>query len=438
VQNRPLGTQTREQALEEYFKQMLRKVPFKEVGPVGLTQVNASDTYGAPPKTLPITESLDKLRPLDSLKWSIPEDTNTGISVLPSLAKGKLETTTPVDGSLLSEEKFLGDRVIAGNNLPAKRWDGNKFTSDPDKITGGKWNSGDTSGERTRSPQVTKVADVGATERSGFWEGAAAEKPKNPLDGVGGLRVITSAGVYERTYSFLPPPTWINPLDGTLLGNGATDAYDDPTTTGAAVEKYPVVWPDSMPMSPLGPGSKVYNNSAGGAYADSNWVALPATLVLPVTGSTTIDPKTPQYAKGDLRMRATAVYHYKKDGGYDPNVKPIDLKPVKPFACVSSYYDPSNASTARNLSTLPDVSGQNTTLNPPELGTPGTQIGSNNGVVYGPPADKTQEPKSTPSTVPATLGLLGGGTPTDLQRQANYVFPDGRFANEPLRKALLK
>jgi hypothetical protein len=443
VQNRPLGTQTREQALEEYFKLMLRKVPFKEVGPVGvgLTDANASDTYGAAPKTLPITESLDKLRPLDSLKWSIPEDTNTGISVLPSLAKGKLETTTPVEGSLLSEEEFLGDRLIAGNNLPAKRWDGSKFTSDPDKITGGKWNSGDTSGERTRSPQVTKLADVGATERSGFWEGAAAEKPKNPLDGVGGIRAITSAGVYERTYSFLPPPTWIDPLTGATKGKESNttdprDTYDDPTTTGADVEKYPVVWPDSMPMSPLGPGSKVYDNSAGGAYDPAKWVDRPAPLVVG-TGSV-IDPRTPQYAKGDLRMRATAVYHYKKDGGYDPNVKPINLNSVKPFACVSSYYDPSNSSTARNLSTLPDVSGQNTTLNPPELGTPGTQIGSNNGVVYGPPANKTQEPKSTPSTVPATLGLLGGGTPTDLQRQANYVFPDGRFANEPLRKALLK
>ncbi|NQE32831.1 hormogonium polysaccharide biosynthesis protein HpsA [Microcoleus asticus] len=436
VQNRPTSTQTREQALEEYFKQMLRKVPFKEVGPVGvgLTQAKASDTYGAAPKTLPITASLDTLRPLeplDGVKWS------TSDATIPiALKADQLETTTPTeDGSPLPEELLLGDRVIAGNNLPAKRWDGSKFTSEPDQIPG-KWNSSDTSGiPRTRSPQVTKLADVGATDRSGFWEGAAAEKPKNPLDGVGGLRVITSAGVYERTNSFLPPPTWINPLDGTLLGNGATDAYDDPKTTGAVVEKYPVVWPDSMPMSPLGAGSKVYDNSAGGAYDPAKWVPRPATLVLPVTGSTTIDPKTPQYAKGDLRMRATAVYHYKKEGGYNPNLTPIDLKPVKPFACVSSYYDPSNASTARNLSTLPagtDVSGDTA------LGTPGTQIGSNNGVVYDKPADRTQDPKSTASTAPATQGLLGGTAPTDLERQANYVFPDGRFANEPLRNALLK
>ncbi|MEG4027640.1 MULTISPECIES: hormogonium polysaccharide biosynthesis protein HpsA [unclassified Microcoleus] len=430
VQNKP-ATQTREQALEEYFKQMLRKVPFAETD---LTLPNPV-----------ITKTQDELRPARNT-WSIPDDSKTGISVLSELEKGKLETTPPTaDGSPLPEELLLGDRVIAGNNLPAKRWDDskNQFTSEPDPIPGGgKWNATDTSGiPRTRSPQVTKLADVGATERSGFWEGAAAEIPKNPLDGVGGLRVITSAGVYERTYSFLPPPTWIDPLTGAPKGKESSpsdprDTYDDPTTTGAAVEKYPVVWPDSMPMSPLGEGSKVYDNSAGGAYDPAKWVPRPATLVVG-TGSA-IDPTTPQYAKGDLRMRATALYHYKKDGGYNPNVNPINLNSVKPFACVSSYYDPSNASTAKNLSTLPDVSGQNATLNPPALGVPGTQIGSNNGVVYGPPVDKTQEAKSTPSAVPATLGLLGGAAPTALERQANYVFPDGRFANEPLRNALLK
>jgi hypothetical protein len=431
VQNKPT-TQTREQALEEYFKQMLRKVPFAETD---LTLPNPV-----------ITDTQDKLRPAEKT-WSIPDDTKTKISVIPSLKQGHLETTKPpTQGSVLEEENLLGDRVIAGNNLPAKRWDDNKtdFTSAAEKIEGGKWNTKDTGTDRTRTPQVTKLADVGATDRSGFWEGAAAEIPKNPLDGVGGLRAITSAGVYERTYSFLPPPTWIDPLTGATKGKESSptdprDTYDDPTNTttiGADVEKYPVVWPDSMPMSPLGQGSKVYDNSAGGAYDPAKWVDLPATLVVG-TGSV-IDPRTPQYAKGDLRMRATAVYHYKQGGGYDPNVKPRDLNSVKPFACVSSYYDPSDASTARNLIGLPDVSGQNAILNPPALGTQGTQIGSNNGVVYGPPTDKTQDPQSTPSAVPATLGLLGGSTPTALERQANYVFPDGRFANEPLRKALVK
>ncbi|MEG4867048.1 MULTISPECIES: hormogonium polysaccharide biosynthesis protein HpsA [unclassified Microcoleus] len=416
VQNKP-STQTRKQALEEYFKQMLRKVPFAE-----------TDLALNPPIIDP-TGTQDTLRPAKQT-WSKPDEGKTNIKVLPQLAKGQLETTTPTtDGSPLPEELLLGDRVIAGNNLPAKQWDDtkNEFTSAPEEVPG-KWNASDTSGiPRTRTPQVTKLADVGATDRGGFWEGAAAETPKNPLDGVGGLRVITSAGVYERTNSFLPPPTWIN-SSGNLLGNLVNDAYDDPTTT-ATTEKYPVVWPDTMPMSPLGAGSKVFNNNPNSGPLV--WVDYPAAPALSLVAGSVIDPRTPQYAKGDLRMRATAVYHYKKDGGYVPPLAPNkpDLTGVRPFACVSSYYDPSNASTAKNLSTLPDnKSGE------PALGTRGTQIGSNNGIVYGPPTNRTQDAKSTLGAD----GLLGSPTPNDLQKQANYVFPDGRFANEPLRNALLK
>ncbi|MEG3986377.1 hormogonium polysaccharide biosynthesis protein HpsA [Microcoleus sp. S28C3] len=437
VQRKP-DTQTREQALQEYFKQMLRKVPFAEVGPTAPIQ-NPTGNYGlpwnpTPPNTSPLTGTQDTLRPVDNT-WMLPDAAATGIQ----LRANQLETTVPeADGTPPPEETFLGDRVVAGNNLPALRWDGSKFISTPETIPGSKWNSAATAApDRTHEPQVVKLADVGATERSGFWEGAAAETPKNPLDGVGGLRVITSAGVYERRNSFLPPPTWINPSNGTLLGNVATDAYDDPTTADA--EQYPVVWPDTMPMSPLGLGSQVYDNDANA------WVNLPATAPaaaaaippggLPPTGLPeaalpTIDRITKKYAKGDLRMRATAVYHYAQNGGYDPTV-PTSLDNVKPFACVSSYYDPSTASTARNLSTLPagtDVSGDTA------LGTPGDQVGSNNGVVYGPPTDRTGEAQTTPGAD----GLLGGSAPNELQRQANYVFPDGRFANEPLRKALMK
>lgn len=455
VQRRPTDTQSREQALEEYFKQMLRKVPFTEVGPVGVgaTQ-NPTGTYGlpwnlVPPNTSPITGSQDTLRPVEN-SWIIPDAAQTGISLLPN----QLETTIPsADGSQPEQEQFLGDRVVAGNNLPALRWDGSKFVSTPETITGSKWNSAAASGpDRTHEPRVTKLADVGATDRSGFWEGAAAETPKNLLDGVGGLRVITSAGVYERTNSFLPPPTWINPLDGTLktgpasiaISPVATNTYDDPATTD--IEQYRVVWPDSMPMSPLGPGSEVYNNNpASGPVGWTGWPGagipgapqvpgelLPATG-LPTASLPTIDQTTAQYAKGDLRMRATAVYHY-ATGGYDPTVKPLDFSNVRPIACVSSYYDPSTASTARNLSTLPggaatDVSGDTI------LGVRGAQVGSNNGLVYGLPTDRTQDA----AVIPGPDGLLGGPSTTDLlQIQANYVFPDGRFANEPLRTALMK
>jgi hypothetical protein len=137
---------------------------------------------------------------------------------------------------------------------------------------------------RTRTSQITQLADVGATDRGnglgektaadlrdGFWEASAAQIPKTAVDGIGGLRVITSAGVYDRTNSFLPPPKWTNPATGVgappksgpeKIGDAFApgNTYDDPATTGGPPEEYRVVWPDSMPMSPLGPGSQLYNN----------------------------------------------------------------------------------------------------------------------------------------------------------------------------------
>jgi len=443
VKQRP-DTQTREQALREYFKQMLRKVPFAEVG----LKENATGTYGLPwgggsNTTLPITTTggdPETLRPVEN-SWMIP-DATTNID----LRSGKLETTIPrADGSPPPEEEFLGDRVVAGNNLPALRWENGKFVSTADLLPG-KWNPDDPGNTRTRSPQVTKLADVGATERSGFWEGAAAETPQNPLAGVGGLRVITSAGVYERINSFLPPPTWIDPSTGGTLRDARTDNYDDPATTGANVEAYPVVWPDTMPMSPVLEAQRVFNNGTADAVAAVNdWAAaaLPATLSIGTnppqnpTWGNTIDPSTPKYAKGDLRMRATAVYHYAEGGGYDATVQPPNYNSVRPFACVSSYYDPSTAQTARNITPLPDASGLLAAAGLPAQAsvTRSAIIGSNNGVVYGPPSsDRTADPQA----IPGADGLLGGATPNDLQRQANYVFPDGRFANGPLRDALLK
>ncbi|MEG4492507.1 hormogonium polysaccharide biosynthesis protein HpsA [Microcoleus sp. D3_18_C4] len=439
VRQRP-QTLDRKQALTEYFKQMLRKVPYAEVPLGGDATAGYGLPWSTPAGTPPILESKETLRPVD--KWSLLKDSETKITLTPN----QLEATDPSKEP--EEEQFLGDRVVVGNNLPAKRWDATKsqFTSKPEEIPG-KWNSIDPldpNFPRTRSSQVTKIADVGATDRNGFWEQEAARNPKNPLDGIGGLRVITGAGVYDRTNSFLPPPSWINPSSGALKGGelDPTATYDDPTTT--APEQYRVVWPDSMPMSPLGPGSQVYDNVAGNwttwdpAWSSSTDIsaslpsAVASTTLLPgiVEQATTAR----KYAKGDLRMRATVVYHYKDN----PPAKG-ELND-KPLACVSSYYDPSNASTARNISTgsLPDVSGQGAlapdiATRAPGLGTRQTLIGSNNGITYAPP-------KARPggaSTLSATTGLLSGGEAA-LDMQANLVFPDGRFANKPLRDALVK
>ena len=430
VQQRPPDTQDRKQALTEYFKQLTRKVPYAEVPLVG---GDATAGYGLawsnPPGTPPIEGSKDTLRPVE--KWSLPKSGDTKIN----LNLTKLYATNPIPEPP-TEEEFLGDRVVAGNNLPGLRWDGDKFINTPETVAA-KWNPSErATTTRERSPQVTKLADVGAIARDGFWEGEAARNPENPLDGNGGLRVITGAGVYERLNSFLPPPSWVDPAGSTVRGDTAT--YDDPATN--PTETFPVVWPDSMPMSPLGLGSEVYNNSIPGPFDPAKWAPLSGTAPVPphppgglplsglppaVTGS--IDPNTPKYAKGDLRMRATVVYHYA-----DSPPAPGKLND-KPLACVSSYYDPSTASTARNLSTLPaDVSGQPVGDRFGELGVRGAEIGSNNGITYGPPAARP----GGSATLNATNKLLSGSGDAKLDAQANLVFPDGRFANGPLREAL--
>ncbi|MEG4807176.1 hormogonium polysaccharide biosynthesis protein HpsA [Microcoleus sp. F8-D3] len=432
VRNKP-DTQTRKQALEEHFKQTLRKVPFNEVGPAAPTN-NPTLGYSLPwapplppetPGALPIQGTGDDLRPPDA--WSIPDPGATNIQLTITQLPATDPSTQP------EQEPLLGDRVLAGNNLPALRWDAGdgKLVSKPQDIAGATWTGSTT--QRTRSPRVTKLADVGATDRSGFWEGEAAREPVNPLDGNGGLRVITGAGVYERINSFLPPPSWQDPLTGATKGgeSSPTDTYDDPATN-AVTEAYPVVWPDTMPMSPLGPGSQVYNNnSASGTLGWKTWPGdpLPAPPFPPggltptglaVAAGSAIDGTTPQYAKGDLRMRATVVYHYAN--GTAPG-GPGTFNET-PLACISSYYDPSTASTARNLVGLPDVSGDTS------LGVRGTQVGSNNGVVYG----VTGIVGDRPGALTPVNGLFPAGTP--LAQQANLVFPDGRFVNPLLRDAL--
>ena len=419
---------TRRRALEGYFKARLRKVPFGDTTPTPSPQIqNTGDTLG------PATE------------WNLLKKTDTAISGDLAGPSGIALVNLPAVNPTLepTNEKLLGDRIQVGNNLPQQRWD---QTSTPPKFIGleppqkivGFWqdeNGADTTEVRTRTPRVTELADVGSTDRGGFWELAAAQAPKTPVDGVGGLRVVTGGGVYDRVDSFLPPPGWDNP---TTTAVEASATYDDPAT--GITEEYPIVWPDTMPMSPVLGVQKVYNNAATADAVAPNapakgWATnpLPATSVGLPAGGSTIDPNTPKYAKGDLRMRATAVYHY-ANNAYDPT-KPDPGQ--TPIACISSYYDPSTSSTARNFgTTLPDVSGDFLPGTTTRAGTRDPLIGSNNGVVYGPPPT-TARPTAA-SVANATTGLLGGASQTELEKQANYVFPNGRFANEPLRKALLK
>jgi hypothetical protein len=372
----------RRRALEGYFKARLRKVPFGDITPPPSNiRQGTGDTLG------PITE------------WNLLKNTDKAIQAKndligpPGITLVNLPAVNPTLD--LPEENLLGDRIQVGNNLPQQRWDDSstppKFIGlePPQTIVGSTWQKptgADTTEVRTRTPRVTELADVGSTDRAGFWEEAAAEAPKTPVDGVGGLRVVTGGGVYERLNSFLPPPGWDDPRT-TAIETSKT--YDDPATAGN-IETYPIVWPDTMPMSPVLGVQKVYNNDQVNLDAVVNapandWASdpLPATsIALPPAAAGTIDPNTPKYAKGDLRMRATAVYHY-ANNAYDPT-KPNPDPAQTPIACISSYYDPSTSSTAKNLTTLSDVSGDST---------PGTRdpiIGSNNGVVYGTPTGKRE------------------------------------------------
>jgi hypothetical protein len=346
----------REEELRAYFKARIRKV------------TQADD------KTIPSAGSVatglgtEDLRPATDA-WRLPTNAagTTSTSGV-TFVSGQLQQTEPETQKKNGKENYLGDRVIAGNNLPALNYDsaidGRWKAAANLPITGQKWTAPNTV-DRTRSTQVKPLPNLGDTKRDGYWEKAAAQKPKAPLDAIGGLRVITGAGIYDRTNSFLPTPRWV----------ANSDTYNDPATS--ATETFPIVWPDTMPMSEVN-GAK----------------------------------------KGDLKMRASVVYHYASDP-YDPVNSDTDQQPI---ACVSSYYDPTNRITAKNSINFDGG-----------LGTDTTNGKSNNGVAY--PKPTTARPTS--ASYSATTGLYTvSGAAAELGKQANYVFPDGRFANSALRDAL--
>ncbi|MGB3532284.1 MAG: hormogonium polysaccharide biosynthesis protein HpsA [Microcoleaceae cyanobacterium] len=318
--------------LERYFKARLRKVPIAEVDIDYETQ-NLLDPTGTG----------DELAVPDA--WAdLPEAVN--------INEAQLEATEPTEETQKTGiETYLGDRVLVGNNQPALEYVNGSWEIAEEEL--GTWT--DTGEPRERFSRVEILSDAVDKARGGFWERAAARLPRTYIEGVGGLRVVTGAGIYDPANSFLKRPT------GSAPGNVGTDFYDDPAT--GDTERFPIVWPDTMPMSDP--------NAAG--------------------------------AKGDLVMRATAVYHYAQDA-INPSDGDNDQEPI---ACVSSYYDPSTSATA----TDPTI--------------------SNNGIVYNPPT--TGRPAGA-ATAGADGRLTGGEQ--DLNDQADYVFPDGRFANQPLREAL--
>jgi len=383
------ANKVRKQELENWFRKRTRRVPFKEVGyGTSAIQKSAGVDYTIADAGTFMKGSGNTLRPMDA--WIYP--TNTTLT----LDTAQLPTRDPeiVDDTPVTETE-LGDRIVVGNNLPELIWDDTKGEfvgeDDPQTITPAvKW-TGSTTKDRTRSTRVKQLSDLGVTGRDGFWEISAASPRTNILDVVGGLRVITGAGVYRPTGSNLPTPP---------------AAVDDSSTTGILENSTSatVVWPDTMPM--------LVPNSAD-----------------PLNGTPT---------RGHLVMRATAVYHYNFDS-YAPLATTADDYQT-PMACVSSYYDPTNKDTARNISTLPDVSGE-------LVGARTAEARSNNGVVYAAPATTSagitrgQAVTNGFFTLAANADDVTNTSVTLLDRlkyQANLVFPNGRLVNPLLRQALEK
>lgn len=424
----------RSKALQDWFKDRTRPVPFKEDISSDASKAGYQGTG-------------DELRPIN--EWMYPTDPQSGSSYNGLTLQPSQPPAVEPSMEQNQGETKLGDRIIVGNGLPAEWWD------DTTKSFGDNINQlqqqvkPDTPWDqfndpkkkfRYRTTQTAPLSDLGNTDRDGYWEQQAAFAPIQSLDGWGGLRVVTGAGVYSHIRdipatnnspaiskgSFLPFPLPPGPLSPTSYST-----YDDPTTT--VVETFPVVWPDSMPM---------WYDTNG-----DNQVQTPKFDGTPLAAT--------DDSRGDLVMRATAVYHYASSS--QDSQKPLppndgDQK-QKPIACVSSYYDPSTSLTAINRSGLPDIRLRNTSsgrsISPGALSNVSTKPGnSHNGVSY--------TPKDTSANISGVTGPTNGlfpytvgsgsedpaSTKTSLlQRiyyQANLVFPNGRFVNEKLRDALTR
>ncbi|WP_414527624.1 hormogonium polysaccharide biosynthesis protein HpsA [Nodularia chucula] len=355
----------REEQLALYFKRRTRRVPYREVA------FNGND-----PSPSPLLQGTgESLRPND--RWIYPTNPNNGIN-----GGGFTGLTLRVNAQSMEpkasapdeirrnggREAELGDRVIVGNNLPELWWDNNRNRfvgpgfEDTQALSNIRWNQpADTTEGRFRRTTVQTLADVGSTARDGVWELDAARVPADPTEPVGGLRVVTGAGIY-------------------LEEIGRPSRFSGMVTT---------VWPDTNParQAPLPPGLEGRDppDPATPGRLTQLGRIRPYWMYAGLINTRERDPSRISYAWREmfddlstagideqvetpfLQMRATAVYHYKSAGYNQQNPRPI--------ACVSSFYVPTNATTALNRNGLPGTEAEPN--NPDRL--------SNNGIVYPPP-----------------------------------------------------
>jgi len=398
--------------IEIYLRDRTRRVPYAEISALDGTDAKTPyDTAGT--NIDPTVFASGSIEP--PLDWRKPLDAKNELTNNKSIVQlnpSQLEATWPHQQRQDGKETLLGDRVIVGNNLPAFWKKGNDYVTGDERqmFDNINWTNPNDK-PRYRTTQVQKMLDLGMSDRDGFWEAKAAENPSNSLANTGGLRVITGAGIYQnkgnssslipalQKDSFLPDLSRKTTLDAPATSpSGKTDS----TISEVEIPKAPPVAGDTT--------------------------ATPYTLVwydtMPMTGG--IDSKTGKEstAPPDLRMRATAIYHYTQSSGTNQT----------PIACISSYYDPTNATTAQNGKFGTDnglpwgSGGSNLPPNPDPTITVDAGSGrSNNGVVYPPPYTNNG---ARASAIAAYL--------TELKAQAKLMFPNGRVVNQPLQKALQK
>jgi hypothetical protein len=378
-----LGTPTaveneklRREQLEFYFRKRTRRVPFAEVA----TTETISGTV--------TQDSGNSLRPIDRWMYPTANDGKNGAgftTLALNINNTSLEPKATEPDELKKQggkEQELGDRVLVGNNLPEIWWDNAKGRfvgpgiDDTQKIDGIKWNkpAGNNDTRTRRSTVKTFDDNVAFTERDGQWEVDAATK--------GGWRIVTGAGIYLNT----PTPSDFSKTDNIIWPD--TQPFPDPDPNASpTIKSVRPFWMYAGLDEKLGINSGP--NQLGYGSIEYVWPEPPTT-------------------KPRLRMRATVVYR----GSIPPN-------PPNPPICVSSYYVPTNSTTAQNISTLP-----NTATNPDGtfIVPKDTNGLSNNGIVYGP-----------------LNATLSSNDQSVLNYQADLTYPNGRSVDDGLlRRALDK
>ncbi|MBD2017372.1 hypothetical protein H6F96_25825 [Microcoleus sp. FACHB-53] len=378
------GSSILTQVLTTYFAKRIRRVSYKEV-PFGTNPYvpYADLTAACAAMGSPINPPVAWM---SQLPTTLPPDQN----VPPVLSK--LPTTTPPISPTGTENR-IGDRISVGNALPTAWLKSAPPTAtyakkgDEQDITGATGQ-----GPTKRKSQAQQLDDLGDTSRGGFWEEAAAysgNAARNYKELAGGLRIVTGAGIYidgeamsngvgtgkRGVNSFLPAPPTVAQLKQ-IAASDANGVKLPQEIQSATDPTNVVVWPDTMPMF------RWDDTNGDGQYT---WGAG-------------------EVKRGDLQMRASVVYHHAIDKG----------TAQKPIACVATYYDPTNADTAQNAIIF-GADKQLDGLKPTNFGT------SVNGITF----DES-----------ALKNLRAGSNNAVLQRQANMIFPNGRWVNKPLKDAL--